>query len=62
MEDVTGLMNLYERLACLIGRKVTRDEQRKLSVLKGDDCYIIDDFKVGMKAGSFCCYLIAKVK
>jgi hypothetical protein len=60
-EEILGLTNLYNRLASLIGRKITRDEQRKLSVIH-DDCLIFDNFSVSLKTGTFCSYLISKIE
>jgi hypothetical protein len=60
-EEIVGLTNLYARLAKLIGRRVTRDEQRKLSVLSDDNCFTIDGVDVTLKEGTFCCYLISEI-
>ena len=60
-EEILGLTNLYARLAKLTGRKVTRDEQRKLSVLSGDNYFTIDGFDITLKKGTFCCYVITEI-
>lgn len=60
-EEILGLTNLHARLAKLIGRKVTREEQRKLSVLSGGNCFTIDGFDVTLKEGTFCCYIISEI-
>jgi hypothetical protein len=61
LSEVVGLTNLYDKLAALMHRKVTRDEQRKLSVISGKDSFTIDGFDVTLKKGTFCCYIISEI-
>lgn len=60
-KEIVGLTNLHKILEGLTGRKVSKDEQRKLSVLSGDSCFVIDGFTVSLKEGTFCCYLISEI-
>ena len=61
-EEVAGLSALRDRIVYLLGRKLTRQEDQKITTLNRDKFVRLDDFKVSLRENTISCFVIAKIK